>query len=147
MNEAHEVVRPGLLTCCRALAGLPVGLAHPRRPDERLLASLTDRGLPDSSTTVEIITLPQQPRMVPTAGIAEGVWRPIRTANLINAFVVRHPEATFLVDPGVCVTSSTSGAHWSSPRSTRRRSTSRCPPICTGIMSRDCSIFPAYRCT
>lgn len=103
MNEAHEVVRPGLLTCCRALAGLPVGLAHPRRPDERLLASLTDRGLPDSSTTVEIITLPQRPRMVPTAGIAEGVWRPIRTANLINAFVVRHPEATFLVDPGVCV--------------------------------------------
>ncbi|WP_231395995.1 MBL fold metallo-hydrolase [Mycobacterium sp. URHD0025] len=50
-----------------------------------------------------MITLPQRERMVPTPAIAEGVWRPGRSSNLINAFVVRHPKATFLVDPGVCV--------------------------------------------
>ncbi|MGC5245926.1 MBL fold metallo-hydrolase [Gordonia sp. DT219] len=98
-----EVRRPGLLTCCRAVAGLPLGVIQPRRPDKRFLASLSDRGIPDSDTTVEVIALPQRERLVPTPGIAEGVWRPGRTPNLINAFVVCHPEATFLVDPGVCV--------------------------------------------
>ncbi|WP_238526468.1 MBL fold metallo-hydrolase [Gordonia neofelifaecis] len=47
--------------------------------------------------------LPQRARFVPTLAVAEGVWRPARTPNLINAFVVRHPRGTFLVDPGVCV--------------------------------------------
>ncbi|MBU9763462.1 MBL fold metallo-hydrolase [Mycobacterium sp. TNTM28] len=97
-----DVARPSLLTCCQALAGLPLGAVHPRRPDRRFLASLTDHGLPTAGATVEVITLPQRERMVPTPAIAEGVWRPGRTANLINAFVVRHPKATFLVDPGVC---------------------------------------------
>lgn len=103
MSDAVEVAKPSLSTCCQALAGLPLGVVRPRRPDHRLLASLTDHGLPTVATTVELITLPQRARMVPTPAIAEGVWRPGRTANLINAFVIRHPKATFLVDPGVCV--------------------------------------------
>lgn len=103
MTDAVDVVRPSLVTCCQAFAGLPAGVLRPRRPDQQFLASLTDHGLPTSGTTVEVITLPQRARMVPTPAIAEGVWRPGRTVNLINAFVVRHPKATFLVDPGVCV--------------------------------------------
>ncbi|MDL9938907.1 MBL fold metallo-hydrolase [Gordonia sp. ABSL1-1] len=98
-----DVVRPDLMTCCRAFAGLAVGVVRPRRPDEHFLASLSDQDLPAPRTTVEVIALPQRERMVPTPAIAEGVWRPARSANLINAFVVRHPRATFLVDPGVCV--------------------------------------------
>ncbi|WP_026303844.1 MBL fold metallo-hydrolase [Jongsikchunia kroppenstedtii] len=100
---AADVAKPDLLTCCRAFAGLPVGVVRPRRPDQQFLASLADNGLPTAATTVEVITLPQRPRAVPTPAIAEGVWRPGRTANALNAFVIRHPRATFLVDPGVCV--------------------------------------------
>lgn len=103
MPKSTEVAQPSLLTCCEAFAGLPVGAVHPRRPDQRCLASLIDHGLPAHTTTVEVITLPQRARMVPTSAIAEGVWRPLRTANAVNAFVIRHPQATFLVDPGVCV--------------------------------------------
>jgi len=103
MADAVEVTHPSLVTCCQAFAGLPLGAIRPRRPDHRLLASLTDHELPTAATTVEVITLPQRVRMVPTSAIAEGVWRPGRTANLINAFVIRHPKATVLIDPGVCV--------------------------------------------
>lgn len=103
MTDSVAVARPGLVTCCQAFGGLPLGIVRPRRPNQQLLTSLTDHGLPTPTTTVEVITLPQRERMVPTPAIAEGVWRPGRTANLINAFVVRHPKATFLVDPGVCV--------------------------------------------
>ncbi|MFW0785112.1 MBL fold metallo-hydrolase [Gordonia sp. CPCC 206044] len=101
--DAVEVARPSLVTCCQALVGLPVGVVRPRRPDSRFLASLTDHGLPTSATTVDVITLPQRTRMVPTPGVAEGVWRPVRSPNRVNAFVIRHPQATFVVDPGVCV--------------------------------------------
>lgn len=103
MTDADDVVRPSLLTCCRAFTGLPLGVVRPRRPDKQFLASLADHGLPAAGAIVEVITLPQRERMVPTPAIAEGVWRPGRAPNLINAFVVRHPKATFLVDPGVCV--------------------------------------------
>lgn len=103
MTDADDVARPSLLTCCRAFVGLPLGVVRPRRPDNQFLASLTDHGLPAVGATVEVITLPQRERLVPTPAIAEGVWRPGRAPNLINAFVVRHPKATFLVDPGVCV--------------------------------------------
>lgn len=103
MTDAVEVAHPGLATCCQAFARLPLGAVRPRRPDHRFLASLTEHELPRTATTVEVITLPQRVRMVPTPAIAEGVWRPGRTANLINAFVIRHPKATVLVDPGVCV--------------------------------------------
>lgn len=102
-NRAVDVARPSLLTCCKAVAGVPLGAVRPRRPDTRFLASLTDHGVPTSGTTVEIIRLPQRERRVPTLAIAEGVWLPARTSNSINAFVVRHRRATFLVDPGVCV--------------------------------------------
>lgn len=103
MTDAVEVAKPGLVTCCQAFAGLPLGVIRPRQPDQQFLASLADHGLPTVATTVEVITLPQRERMVPTPAIAEGVWRPGRIANLINAFVIRHPKATVLVDPGVCV--------------------------------------------
>ena len=103
MTEAGDVAQPGLLECCQSFAGLPRGFVRPRRPDKHLLASLTDYGLPPPKTTVEVITLPQRDRMVPTSAIAEGVWRPLRIASVMNAFVIRHPRATFVVDPGVCV--------------------------------------------
>lgn len=103
MVNTGDVDRPSLLTYCRAFGGLALGVVCPRQPDQRFLASLTDRGLPTAGRTVEVITLPQRERMVPTPAIAEGVWRPSRTANLINTFVIRHPKATLLVDPGVCI--------------------------------------------
>jgi glyoxylase-like metal-dependent hydrolase (beta-lactamase superfamily II) len=102
MISAGDVAQPTLLTCCRAFAGLPWGAVRPRRPDQQFLASLTDHGLPASATTVEVITLPQRVRMVPAPAIAEGAWRPLRIGNVMNAFVIRHPQATFVVDPGIC---------------------------------------------
>jgi glyoxylase-like metal-dependent hydrolase (beta-lactamase superfamily II) len=91
-----------LFTCCGALIGLASGVVRPRRVDTRFLASLTDAGLPRATSTVSVTPLRQVPRSVPTALIVEGRRRPRRIDNSLASFVVTHPSATFIVDPGVC---------------------------------------------
>jgi len=98
-----EVRSPSLATCCGAVLGLGIGIVRPRRADARFLASLTDAGLPKATATVSVSVLRQVPRSVPTAFIVEGRRQPRRIENSLASFVVTHPAATFIVDPGVCV--------------------------------------------
>jgi glyoxylase-like metal-dependent hydrolase (beta-lactamase superfamily II) len=80
-----------------------MGAIRPRRADARFLASLTDAGLPKATATVSVSPLRQVPRSVPTVFIVEGRRHPRRIENSLASFVVTHPAATFIVDPGVCV--------------------------------------------
>lgn len=93
---------PTLRQCCSAATGLLWGAARPKRPDQRFLRSVADAGLPTPRRTVTVTALPQVPRSVPTAAIVEGTFTPARVDNAMTSFVVRHPEATFIVDPAVC---------------------------------------------
>jgi glyoxylase-like metal-dependent hydrolase (beta-lactamase superfamily II) len=98
-----DVRAPSFAACCGAILGLATGALRPRRPDARFLASLTDAGLPKAAATVSVSPLRQVPRSVPTAFIVEGRRIPRRIENSLASFVVTHPKATFIVDPGVCV--------------------------------------------
>lgn len=98
-----EVQSPTLAACCGAIIGLAVGAVRPRATDVRFLQSLEDAGLPNASATVSVTALRQVPQSVPTSLVVEGRRRPRRIDNALTSFVVRHPEATFIVDPGVCV--------------------------------------------
>ncbi|MFD4460794.1 MBL fold metallo-hydrolase [Nocardia sp. NPDC058480] len=98
-----SVAAPDLWRCCRAVGSAVTGAVRPRRPDRRFLASLPDSGLPRGTATVELTVLAQNARSVPTAAVVEGLFTPRRIESAMTAFVVRHPEATFLVDPGICV--------------------------------------------
>ncbi|OBJ80932.1 MBL fold metallo-hydrolase, partial [Mycobacterium colombiense] len=100
---SDPVRSPGLRQCCGAAAGLALGMVRPKRPDERFLRSVVDAGLPSPARTVTATALPQLPRPVPTAAIVEGTFAPARVENSLTSFVVTHPEATFIVDPAVCV--------------------------------------------
>lgn len=93
---------PSLRQCCSAATGLLWGAARPKRPDQRFLRSVADAGLPTPRRTVTVTALTQVPRSVPTAAIVEGTFTPARVDNAMTSFVVRHPEATFIVDPAVC---------------------------------------------
>jgi glyoxylase-like metal-dependent hydrolase (beta-lactamase superfamily II) len=98
-----EVQSPTLAACCGAIIGLAVGAVRPRATDLRFLQSLEDVGLPNASATVSVTALRQVPQSVPTSLVVEGRRRPRRIDNALASFVVTHPEATFIVDPGVCV--------------------------------------------
>ncbi|MUL45184.1 MBL fold metallo-hydrolase [Mycobacterium sp. CBMA293] len=90
------------MACCSAIAHAPIGLFRPRRPDHRFLSSLIDAGLPRAQRTVDVRVLPQVAKSVPAAGLAEGVRNPRRVDAAMTAFVVEHPQARFVVDPGIC---------------------------------------------
>jgi glyoxylase-like metal-dependent hydrolase (beta-lactamase superfamily II) len=94
---------PSFAACCGALLGLGIGTIRPRRADGRFLASLTDAGFPKGTVTVSVSPLRQVARSVPTAFIVEGRRHPRRIENSLASFVVTHPDATLIVDPGVCV--------------------------------------------
>lgn len=100
---SDPVRTPSLFECCSAAVGSVRGALRPRRADERFLRSITDAGLPTARRTVTVTTLAQVPRLVPTAAVVEGRFSPRRIANSMTSFVVQHPEATFLVDPGYCI--------------------------------------------
>ena len=100
---ADPVRSPSLRQCCAATTGLVKGLVRPKRPDERFIRSIVDCGLPDPRCAVTVTALPQVPRSVPTAAIVEGALRPARIDNSLTSFVITHPEATFIVDPAVCI--------------------------------------------
>ncbi|MCX4096424.1 MBL fold metallo-hydrolase [Nocardia sp. alder85J] len=100
------VGRPGVLgtlvRCCGALAATPGRLLRPRRPDHRLLASLTPLPPPPAQTTVALRALPQSRTSAPLTIVAEGV-RSLRTVYTVyGGFLVEHPKARFLIDPGLC---------------------------------------------
>ena len=100
---SDSVRSPSVIQCCTAAAGLVRGLVRPKRPDQRFIASIADAGLPDPDSTVTVTAVPQVPRSVPTAAIVEGTFAPARVENSLTSFIVRHPQATFIVDPAVCV--------------------------------------------
>ncbi|MFE7225436.1 MBL fold metallo-hydrolase [Nocardioides sp. NPDC057577] len=85
-----------------ALGGFGRGLLRPRRPDQRLLSSITDAGLPQGDRTVTVSTMPQVPRSLPAGGLIEGAGLRRRVRNAMTCFVISHPEATFVVDPSYC---------------------------------------------
>lgn len=92
----------GATTLARAVAGTIRGLVRPTRRDDAFLSTLTDAGLPTGSVTVTVRALPQVPRWAPTAIVAEGIRAPRHLALALTAFVVQHPSATILLDPGIC---------------------------------------------
>ncbi|MBF6327031.1 MBL fold metallo-hydrolase [Nocardia transvalensis] len=94
---------PSVVQCCGAAVGFVRGLIRPRRPDQRLLRSVVDAGLPTAKTTVTVTALSQVPRSVPTPAVVEGVFTPRRTDNSLTSFVIEHPQARFIVDPSVCL--------------------------------------------
>ena len=100
----YDAVRtPSALECCSAAAGALYGLVRPRRTDRRFLRSVVDAGLPAARRTVTVTALPQVPRSVPTFAVVEGTFTPRRVKNALTSFVVRHPDATVLVDPSFCL--------------------------------------------
>jgi glyoxylase-like metal-dependent hydrolase (beta-lactamase superfamily II) len=88
--------------CFGAVTESVRGTLRPRHPDARLLDSIVDAGLPSGSATVMVRPLPQVPRLVPEIGVVEGRRTVRRVASSLTAFVVEHPDATFIVDPGLC---------------------------------------------
>lgn len=87
------------------------GAIRPRRPDQRLLDSIVDAGMPEARRTVKVRALPQVPRQVPAAGIIEGKRSLHPVGITLTSFVVEHPEATFIVDPAYCRDASTRVLH------------------------------------
>ncbi|MDL9947433.1 MBL fold metallo-hydrolase [Gordonia sp. ABSL11-1] len=93
---------PRLGEVLTAVGHMVLGTVRPRPPDERLMQSITDAGLPPGERTVTIRALPQVTRRVPAMGVVEGAAPVRRLGSALTSFVVEHPAATFLVDPGFC---------------------------------------------
>lgn len=100
---SDPVRSPSLVQCCHAVVGSLYGAVRPRRADKRFLESLTDAGLPVAERTVTVTPLAQVPRAVPTSAVVEGRFSPRRVANALASFVIEHPEACVVVDPGFCL--------------------------------------------
>lgn len=93
---------PALATAVGGLAALPVGIALPRRPNRRFQSTITNAGLPVPTATVTLTAFRQVVRPVPTVAIVQGVRMPRRITNSMTTFLVRHPDATFMIDPAIC---------------------------------------------
>jgi glyoxylase-like metal-dependent hydrolase (beta-lactamase superfamily II) len=88
--------------CCAALAATPGRLLRPRPPDGRFLAGLRSLPAPPVRATVRLRALVQSTTSAPLTIVAEGV-RSLRSVPLAyGTFLVEHPRARFLVDPGLC---------------------------------------------
>ncbi|WOC14039.1 MBL fold metallo-hydrolase [Gordonia sp. MP11Mi] len=93
-------------TLVRSLAGLaamPFRHLRPHQLDRQFLFSLDDFGLPPGDVVVKLRRLEQTTRTIPAFIVAEGVTTPRRVENTMASFVVKHPEATILVDPSICI--------------------------------------------
>ncbi|WP_240505139.1 MBL fold metallo-hydrolase [Nocardia mangyaensis] len=91
-----------LLACCVAAVATGPRLLWPRAADTAFLAGLESAPLPPAHRTVGLTALVQARLSAPTAIVVEGV-RTLRSTPLSMAtFLVRHPSATFLVDPAIC---------------------------------------------
>jgi hypothetical protein len=58
--------------------------------------------LPTPSAAVTLTAFAQVARPVPTFAIVRGVRKPARVLSSMTTFLVRHPTATFLIDPAIC---------------------------------------------
>lgn len=85
-----------------ALGEMVVGTLRPRKPDQGLIRSIVDAGLPSPARSVKVRRLPHAARLVPAIGVIEGARRHAPIAISVSSFVVEHPEATFVIDPGLC---------------------------------------------
>ncbi|MFD3510072.1 MBL fold metallo-hydrolase [Nocardia sp. NPDC058666] len=91
-----------VLACLVAVVATGPRLLRPRTADATFLDTLDCAPIPPAHTTVGLTALVQAHLSAPTAIVAEGV-RTLRSTPLtMSAFLIRHPEATFLVDPAVC---------------------------------------------
>ncbi|MFC6011544.1 MBL fold metallo-hydrolase [Nocardia lasii] len=91
-----------VLACCCAVATTGPRLLRPRAADTAFLEKLECAPIPPAHNTVGLTALPQAELSAPTAIIAEGVRTLRSTALTMSTFLVRHPSATFLVDPAIC---------------------------------------------
>ncbi|MFC4373957.1 MBL fold metallo-hydrolase [Nocardia halotolerans] len=91
-----------LLACGVAAAGTPARLLWPRGADAELLAGIESIPPPAAGNTVELTALMQAELSAPTAIVVEGARSLCSTRLTMSAFLVRHPAATFLVDPAIC---------------------------------------------
>lgn len=97
-----KVSSPSIRTCAAALGGVPRGFVRPARPDHDLMGGIVDAGLPPARVEVRVRALPQVARSVVTPFLVEGLWHPRQVRNAMTAFLVEHPDVTFVVDPGIC---------------------------------------------
>ncbi|MGW5435754.1 MBL fold metallo-hydrolase [Nocardia asteroides] len=91
-----------LLACCVAAAATVPRLVCPRGRDAAFLADLVPAPIPPARTTVGLTALVQADLSAPTTIVAEGVRTVASTPLTMSTFLVRHPAATFLVDPAIC---------------------------------------------
>ncbi|MEE3852312.1 MBL fold metallo-hydrolase [Gordonia sp. LSe1-13] len=94
---------PSAVELVRAAGLWASGTLRPRQPDRRLIDSIAIAELPTAGPTVTVRALPQIARYVPAAGLVEGASLFRRLPSAMTTFVVEHPSATFLVDPGFCI--------------------------------------------
>lgn len=93
---------PVLARSVGAAAALLLDPLRSDRPDPAFEATLPDAGLPTPSATVSLTAFAQVARPVPTFAIVRGVREPARVLSSMTTFLVRHPSATFLIDPAIC---------------------------------------------
>ncbi|AQW48473.1 MBL fold metallo-hydrolase [Streptomyces violaceusniger] len=91
-----------LAACCGALAATPTRMLWPRRPDQRLLASIDNVGVRAAQAVVQVTALTQARQSAVAAVIAEGARRPARMQLGMTTFLIEHPRTRFLVDPAMC---------------------------------------------
>ncbi|WP_245553475.1 MBL fold metallo-hydrolase [Nocardia veterana] len=102
VTEGRPSTLRTLAGCCAALAATPPRLLRPRRPDPAFLAGLESRPAPVARTAVRLHAMVQSSTTAPLTIVAEGV-RSLRTVSTVyGTFLVEHPQARFLVDPGMC---------------------------------------------
>ncbi|MGY0502346.1 MBL fold metallo-hydrolase [Nocardia sp. FBN12] len=91
-----------VLACCVAVAATGPRLLWPRGANKIFLDGLESAAVPPAHNTVGLTALVQADLCAPTAIVAEGV-RTLRSTQLtMSSFLIRHPDATFLVDPAIC---------------------------------------------
>jgi glyoxylase-like metal-dependent hydrolase (beta-lactamase superfamily II) len=93
---------PVLARSVAAAAALLLDGVRPDRPDEAFRSALPDAGLPQPSAAVTLTAFAQVARTVPTFAIVRGVRKPAGLLSSMTTFLVRHPSATFLIDPAIC---------------------------------------------
>ncbi|MFE3541959.1 MBL fold metallo-hydrolase [Nocardia sp. NPDC059177] len=91
-----------LLACCAGAVTTVPRLVCPRGIDRAFLAGLESTPIPPAYNTVELVALNQARLSAPTTMVAEGVRTLGSTPLTMSAFLIRHPGATFLVDPALC---------------------------------------------
>ncbi|MFE9789097.1 MBL fold metallo-hydrolase [Nocardia salmonicida] len=91
-----------VLACWVAVVTTGPRLLWPRGADTAFLDGLECAPVPPAHNTVGLTALVQAELSAPTTIVAEGV-RTLRSTPLtMSTFLIRHPEATFLVDPAIC---------------------------------------------